>query len=69
LYYNSTIQNVCHKNGYHDHVVRKKFWVTNYSKRLEFAKQLTKTKEYWNTVIFSDESKFNIFGFDDRRII
>jgi len=39
-------------------------------KRLEFAKQhLNKSQEYWNTVLFSDESKFNIFNSDGRRTV
>jgi len=68
----STVRNVCHKNGYHGRVVRKKFWIneTNRKKRLEFAKQhLNKSQEYWNTVLFSDESKFNIFNSDGRRTV
>jgi len=67
-----TVRNVCHKNGYHGRVVRKKFWIneTNRKKRLEFAKQhLNKSQEYWNTVLFSDESKFNIFSSDGRRTV
>jgi len=63
----STIRNMCHKNGYHGRVIMKKFWIneTNRKKRLGFAKQhLNKSHEYWNTVLFSDESKFNIFNSD-----
>lgn len=68
----NTVRKVCCDNGYHGRVTRKKFWVnmTNRNKRLEFAKQhLNKREEYWNTVIFSDESKLNIFGSDGRRMV
>jgi hypothetical protein len=37
--------------------------VINRKKRLEFSKMhLNKPKEFWYNVIWSDESKFNIFG-------
>ncbi|GFX37614.1 transposable element Tc1 transposase [Trichonephila clavipes] len=39
-------------------------------KRLEFAKtHQLKTDNFWKKVIFSDESKFNIFGSDGRRTV
>lgn len=35
--------------------------------RLKFAKShLSWTQEKWNTVLWSDESKFNLFGSDGR---
>ncbi|CAH2108158.1 unnamed protein product [Euphydryas editha] len=52
--------------------MRKKFFVNkvNREKRLEFAKTYqNKDREFWNKVIFSDESKFNIFGSDGRRTV
>ncbi|GFU13942.1 transposable element Tcb2 transposase [Trichonephila clavipes] len=39
-------------------------------KRLKFAKEhILKPQQFWNEVIFSDESKFNIFGSDGRRMV
>ena len=38
--------------------------------RLIFAKEfISKEQIWWNDVIFADESKFNIFGSDGRKII
>lgn len=67
-----TIRNALRNNSYHGRVMRKKFWVnkTNREKRLQFAKNyLNKDNNFWNKVIFSDESKFNIFGSDGRRTV
>ncbi|GFU06225.1 transposable element Tc1 transposase [Trichonephila clavipes] len=42
----------------------------NRVKRLKFAKEhILKPQQFWNEVIFSDESKFNIFGSDVRRMV
>lgn len=42
----------------------------NRQKRLEFAKMyLNKPIEFWKNVIFSDESKFNIFYSDGRKYV
>ncbi|GFV20397.1 transposable element Tcb1 transposase [Trichonephila clavipes] len=42
----------------------------NQKERLEFAKtHKRKTDNFWKKVIFSDESKFNIFGSDGRRTV
>ena len=39
----------------------------NRKKRIAFAKMHKNNDEpFWNTVLFSDESKFNIFGYDGR---
>lgn len=68
----STLRNILRKNGYHGRVIRKKFFVnkTNREKRLQFAKKyINKDNDFWNKVIFSDESKFNIFGSDGRRTV
>ncbi|GFX45328.1 transposable element Tcb1 transposase [Trichonephila clavipes] len=38
--------------------------------RLKFAKDhILKPQQFWNEVIFSDESNFNIFGSDGRRMV
>lgn len=64
-----TIRKVLHTAGYHGRQIRKKPFVSpiNRKKRLSFAKEYeTKDQSFWNTVIFSDESKFNIHGSDGR---
>ncbi|CAK9827588.1 Transposable element Tcb1 transposase [Anthophora retusa] len=61
----STVRDYLRSSEYHGRVARKKYFVneTNRKKRLEFAKQHINTPiEYWNRVIFTDESKFEIFG-------
>lgn len=68
----STVRNICRKEGYHGRVPRKKFWVgkANRKKRLLFAQaHRDKGNDFWNKVIFSDESKFNIFGSDGRQMV
>ncbi|GFY28069.1 transposable element Tc1 transposase [Trichonephila clavipes] len=42
----------------------------NRVKRLKFAKEhILKPQQFWNEVIFRDESKFNIFSSDGRRMV
>lgn len=68
----NTIRNTIKKYGYHGRVARKKFWVSeqNRKKRLEFAQEHRfQGEDFWNKVIFSDESKFNVFGSDGRRMV
>lgn len=68
----STVRRVFNVAGYHGRVARKKFFVseTNRKKRLTFAKQyVDKGPEFWKKVIFSDESKFNVFGSDGRQMV
>ncbi|GFU67602.1 transposable element Tcb1 transposase [Trichonephila clavipes] len=58
--------------GYSSRVARKKPFISlqNQKERLEFAKtHQLKTDNFWKKVIFSDESKFNIFGSDGRHIV
>lgn len=62
-----TVRRVLRKNGYNGRVARRKPYVSeiNRKKRVEFAKKyITKPPEFWNNVIFCDESKFNIWGSD-----
>lgn len=64
-----TIRRAIHENGYNGRVARKKPFVSdvNRKKRLNFAKEyIGMDKSYWNDVLFSDESKFNLFGSDGR---
>ena len=42
----------------------------NKLKRLKFARDhVTKTQEFFDRVLWSDESKFSVFGSDGRRIV
>ncbi|GFX35494.1 transposable element Tc1 transposase [Trichonephila clavipes] len=60
-----TVKNVIRHAGYSSQVARKNTFISlqNQKKRLEFAKtHQLKIYKFWKKVIFSDESKFNIFG-------
>lgn len=62
---NETIRNVLRKNNFHCRVARNKPLISKKNKRLrlEFAKEHeNKGMDFWNRVIFSDESKFHILG-------
>ncbi|GFV47671.1 transposable element Tc1 transposase [Trichonephila clavipes] len=66
------VRRVLRKAGYNGRVARKKPFIgmRNRVKRLKFAKEhILKPQQFWNEVIFSDESKFNIFGSDGRRMV
>lgn len=67
-----TIRNVLHYANIYGRAARKKPFISekNRQKRLEFAKSyIDKPMEFWKNVIFSDESKFNIFGSDGKRFV
>lgn len=67
-----TIRNVLHEGNYYGRAARKKPFISerNRRKRLDFAKaNVNQPAEFWNKVIFSDESKFNIFGSDGRQFV
>ncbi|GFT57113.1 transposable element Tc1 transposase [Trichonephila clavipes] len=67
-----TVRRVLRKAGYNGRLARKKPLIgkRNRVKRLKFAKEhILKPQQFWNEVIFSDESKFNIFGSDGRRMV
>lgn len=67
-----TIRNVLRRANYHGRVARRKPWISkiNQKKRLEFANaHLQKSNDFWKCVLFSDESKFNIFGSDGRAYV
>ncbi|GFV32767.1 transposable element Tc1 transposase [Trichonephila clavipes] len=67
-----TVRNEIRHAGYSCRVARKKPFISlqNQKKRLEFTKaHQLKTDNFWKKVIFSDESKFNIFGSDGRRTV
>lgn len=61
----STIRRALHENGIHGRVPRKKPYIShvNQKKRLIFAKKYKNMdSSFWDNVLFSDESKFEIFG-------
>ncbi|GFW64292.1 transposable element Tc1 transposase [Trichonephila clavipes] len=67
-----TVRNVIRHAGYNSRVARRKPFISlqNQQKRLEFAKtHQLKTDNFWKKVIFSDESKFNVFGSYGRRTV
>ncbi|GBM52509.1 Transposable element Tc1 transposase [Araneus ventricosus] len=67
-----TVRNVIKQAGCKRRVARKNPFTSlkNHKTRLEFAKtHQLKSNNFWNKVIFSDESKFNIFGSYGRRTV
>lgn len=64
-----TIRNVLRKNGYHGRVPRRKPLISerNRIKRIQFARDhKNKDNSFWDQVMFTDESKYNIFGCDGK---
>lgn len=64
-----TVRRVIRKNGLNGRIARKKPFISevNKKKRIEFAKKYKKEDQtFWNNVLFTDESKFNLFGSDGR---
>ena len=62
-----TIKRRANECGLFGLVARKRPYVNkaNRSKRLNFAKTMSnKSQNFWNTVLWIDESKFNLFGSD-----
>lgn len=63
----TTIQRTLHRQGYSSRTARKKPLISdvNKKKRMEFA-QLHQEKglDFWQSVLFTDESQYNIFGHD-----
>lgn len=67
-----TIRRTLRKEGYNGRIARKKPYIsqTNRKKRLEFAKTFINCDEsFWENIIFSDETKINLFGRDGRKQI
>lgn len=68
----STVRRRAHEVGLFGRVARKKPFVSksNRLKRLKYAKEmLIQPFDYWDTVIWSDESKFNLFGSDGKIMV
>ncbi|GBM27618.1 hypothetical protein AVEN_35275-1 [Araneus ventricosus] len=64
-----TVRRVIRSYGCNSRVDRRKFFVNERTRklRLDFAKSMVdKDVSFWDSVIFADESKFNIFGSDGR---
>lgn len=67
-----TLRNVLYESKYYGRAARKKPFISevNRKNRLDFAKKyIGKSREFWESVIFSDESKYNIFGSDGRQYV
>lgn len=68
----STIRRRAHDIGLYGRVARKKPYVNkvNRGKRVEYARYYReKPLDFWNHVIWSDESKFNLFGSDGKVMV
>ena len=66
-----TIKQYLHKNNIYGRVGAKKPFVNaaNKMKRLKWAKQKVKWINEWENIIWSDESKFEVFGGDGKRYV
>ncbi|CAF3239743.1 unnamed protein product [Rotaria socialis] len=67
-----TVRNRMHEVGYRGCIARKKPFIKklNKRKRVCWAREhFPKPKEFWNSILWSDESKFNLFGSDGRQIV
>jgi transposase len=65
-----TVRRILKNTGYNSRTAVHKPFISevNRKKRLAFASQyIDRPENYWNDVIFTDESKFNIFGSDGRQ--
>lgn len=63
------IRRILRKSGYNGRVPRKKPFISdvNRKRRLEFVKSYeNRDLDFWKSVLFTDESKYNIFGCDGR---
>ncbi|GFW41572.1 uncharacterized protein TNCV_4034891 [Trichonephila clavipes] len=66
------IRKILKKAGYHGRVAHKKPHISavNRQKRLDFANEhVNKPPQFWEKVLFSDESKFCIFGIKWRELV
>lgn len=66
------VRKILKKAGYRGRVSRKKPFISrvNRLKRIAFANEyVNKPPDFWKRIIFSDESKFCIFGIKGRKIV
>ncbi|GFY64273.1 transposable element Tcb1 transposase [Trichonephila inaurata madagascariensis] len=64
-----TVRRILRSGGYNGRVSRKKTFISsvNQQKKLDFASaHVDKDFDFWKTIVFTDESKFNVFGSDGR---
>ena len=67
-----TIRRTVHKSGLFGRVARKKPYINMKSrrKRINYAKEMLQTPVgFWDTVVWSDEFKFNLFGSDGKIMV
>ncbi|GBO31924.1 Transposable element Tc1 transposase, partial [Araneus ventricosus] len=67
-----TVRNILRKYNFHGQVARKKPFLSKAHRRvrLEFAKSYIKMPlEFWNSVLFVEESKYNVFGSDGKQMV
>lgn len=67
-----TVRRTLHEANYSSRVARRKPLISkaNQTKRLAYAKEyISKPRDFWDSVLFSDESKFNIFQSDGRQTV
>ena len=65
-----TVRRVLKNTGYNSRTAVRKPFISkvNKKKRLDFAlKYVNMPENFWNDVIFTDESKFNLFGSDGKQ--
>ena len=65
----NTVRNRMHEISLYDRGARKRPLVdkVNRTKRIQYAKtMMEKTLSYWKDAVWSDESKFNLFGSEDK---
>lgn len=70
--HHDTIMKILKNNHLHGRTARKKPLISpvNKKKRLVFAKKfIQEPATFWNNVLFSDESKFCIFGIKGRKLV
>ncbi|GBM74010.1 hypothetical protein AVEN_57810-1 [Araneus ventricosus] len=67
-----TVCNVLRKYNFHGRVARRKPFLSKAHRRarLEFAKSyIKKPPKFWNSILFVDESKYNVFGSDGKQML
>ena len=70
--YEDTMRKILKKTHYHGRVARRKSYISavNKQKRLIFANECgDKSPQFWEKVIFSDDSKFYTFGIKGCKLV